>query len=155
MKFINREINRINLILGRNENINILFSKKHTKFEGKKYNKFEKCDNNSNIKDIQISNQKQDNKISLISDAWLFKKYNNCRYNAFITLFYFVFASYIKDLNDNSLKYLNQLNDLILKLSNDVNDKNYNEIIIFLQKNKFDSNNYLLDEIIREEDEDM
>ena len=47
-----------------------------------------------------------------------------------------------------------ELNDLIIKLSKDVNDKNYYDIIIFLQKHKFDSNNYLIDEIINEEDDD-
>ena len=46
-----------------------------------------------------------------------------------------------------------ELNDLIIKLSKDVNDKNYYDIIIFLQKHKFDSNNYLIDEIINEEDD--
>ena len=43
---------------------------------------------------------------------------------------------------------------MIIKLSNELNDKNYYDIIIFLQKNKFDSNNYLIDEIIKEEDEE-
>ena len=47
-----------------------------------------------------------------------------------------------------------ELNDLIIKLSKDVNDKNYYDIIIFLQKHKFDSNNYLIDEIVNEEDDD-
>ena len=42
---------------------------------------------------------------------------------------------------------------MVLKLVDDVNEKNYYDIIIFLQKNKFDSNNYMLDEIIKEEDE--
>ena len=43
---------------------------------------------------------------------------------------------------------------MIIKLSNDISDKNYYDIIFFLQKNKFDSNNYLIDEIIKEEDEE-
>ena len=34
-----------------------------------------------------------------------------------------------------------------------MNYKNYYEIIIFFQKNKFDSNNAKIDEIIKEEDE--
>ena len=44
------------------------------------------------------------------------------------------------------------LNDLILKLSKEINQKNYNEIIIFLQKNKYDTNNSKIDAIINEED---
>ena len=38
-------------------------------------------------------------------------------------------------------------------MSNNVNDNNYAEIVIFMQKNKFDSNNKLIDEIIKEADE--
>ena len=45
------------------------------------------------------------------------------------------------------------MNDLIIKLSENNNDKNYYDIIIFLQKNKFDSNNIKIDEIINEDDE--
>ena len=48
----------------------------------------------------------------------------------------------------------NDLNKLILELSNNINNKNYNEIIIFLRKNKFDSNNLKIDEIINETDEE-
>ena len=57
------------------------------------------------------------------------------------------------NLNDNNFQLLNKLNDLILKLANNVNDNNYAEIVIFMQKNKFDSNNKLIDEIIKEVDE--
>ena len=42
---------------------------------------------------------------------------------------------------------------MILKLSEEVNDKNYYDIIIFLQKYKFDSNNLKIDEIINEREE--
>ena len=38
MNFINKEIDRINEILGKNENINVLYSKKNTKFGSKKFN---------------------------------------------------------------------------------------------------------------------
>ena len=46
------------------------------------------------------------------------------------------------------------MNELILKLSKEVNEKNYIDIIIFLQKNKFDTNNSLIVQIINEEDEE-
>ena len=48
---------------------------------------------------------------------------------------------------------MNELNKLNLKLAEEVNDKNYYDIIIFLQKYKFDSNNLKIDEIINERDE--
>ena len=48
---------------------------------------------------------------------------------------------------------LGELNKKILNLALDINDNNYNEIIIFLQKNKFDANNAKIDEIIKEKDE--
>ena len=41
-----------------------------------------------------------------------------------------------------------------LKLSKEVNKNNYIDIIIFLQKNKFDINNNLIDQIINEDDEE-
>ena len=56
-------------------------------------------------------------------------------------------------IKDKNLNLLNELNDLIIKLSENINDKNYYDIIIFLQKNKFDSNNAKIDEIINEKDE--
>ena len=42
---------------------------------------------------------------------------------------------------------------MILKLSENITEKNYYDIIIFLQKNKFDSNNKKIDEIINEKEE--
>ena len=68
-------------------------------------------------------------------------------------MFYFNISPFLYNLNDNSLQLLNKLNDLILKFANNVNDNNYAEIVIFMQKNKFDSNNKLIDEIIKEVDE--
>ena len=144
MSFINKEIYRINDLLGKNENINVIYSQKNTKFGKQKYtyNKYRK-----NEKELK-------NEPKNISEKWLVQKYNNCRYNAFITLFYFVYSSFIKNIKDENCKLLIELNDLIIKLSKDVNDKNYYDIIIFLKKHKFDSNNYLIDEIINEEDDD-
>ena len=46
------------------------------------------------------------------------------------------------------------MNDLVLKLTKDVNENNYINIIIFIQKNKFDTNNSLIDQIINEDDEE-
>ena len=68
-------------------------------------------------------------------------------------MFSFNISPFLYNLNDNNLQLLNKLNDLILKLSNNVNDNNYAGIVIFMQKNKFDSNNKLIDEIIKEVDE--
>ena len=63
-----------------------------------------------------------------ISDKWLTQKGNNCRYNAFITLFYFTISSSLEKIEDNNLKLLNELNKLILKLSEEINEKNYYDI---------------------------
>ena len=48
-----------------------------------------------------------------------------------------------------------ELKGLIIKLSKEVNDKNYNDIIIFFQKNNYDVNNKLIDQIVREYDENL
>ena len=48
---------------------------------------------------------------------------------------------------------MNELNKLVLKLAEEVNDKNYSDIIIFLQNFNFDYNNLKIDEIINERDE--
>ena len=148
LNFINRELERINTNLSKNENINVLYQMKYTKFGIEKYaNK-----NNNNIiqeKIYETITIKTD-----ISEAWLIQKGNNCRYNAFITLLYFTITPYINSINDINLKMLNDLNQLILELANNINNKNYNKIIIFLQKNKFDSNNLKIDEIINETDEE-
>ena len=145
MNFINKEIDRINGILGKNENINVLYSKKNTKFGTKKFNH----DNTANDKKLE----NDFNKVK-ISDKWLKQKINNCRYNAYITLFYFIYSSFVKDLDEKDNHLLTELNKLILNLAQDVSDKNYNNIVIFLQKNNIDSNNNLIDQIIRENDEE-
>ena len=77
----------------------------------------------------------------------MIQKGNNCRYNAFITFIYFTISPYLKSINDIQLV---KLNDLILELSENVTERNYYNIIIFIQKNKFESNNEKIDEIIRE-----
>ena len=63
--------------------------------------------------------------LKIFIEKWLVQKYNNCGYNAFITLFYFVYSSFIKNIKDENCKLLIELNDLIIKLSKDVNDKDY------------------------------
>ena len=132
------------IYLGKTNILMLYILRKIPNLESKKYtyNKYQK-----NEKELK-------NEPKNISEIWLVQKYNNCRYNAFITLFYFVYSSFIKNIKDENCKLLIELNDLIIKLSKDVNDKNYYDIIIFLQKHKFDSNNYLIDEIINEEDDD-
>ena len=144
MNFIFKELERISEKLGKNENINVLYSEKNTKFGKLKYNF-------TNINEILPEKKEKKS----IVNGWLIQRFNNCRYNAFITLFYFVYSSFIKELKDDNInKFLIELNEMIIKLSNDISDKNYYDIIFFLQKNKFDSNNYLIDEIIKEEDEE-
>ena len=46
------------------------------------------------------------------------------------------------------------MNDLAIKLAKDVNENNYINNIIFIQKNKFDTNTSLIDQIINEDDEE-
>ena len=89
-----------------------------------------------------------------ISEKWLIQRGKNCRYNAFITLLYSMITSYIKSIDDKNLVILNRLNEHIIEFGDNVNEKNYCSIIIFLQKNKFDSNNLKIDEIIKENDEE-
>ena len=152
LNFINDEIMRITNLLGKNENINILNSMKNTKFGLEKYqiNLNKPSTNINNLQDKKTVEMKKPN----ISETWLIQKGNNCRYNSFITIFYFTISSFITNIKDKKLIYLNELNELILKLSKEVNEKNYIDIIIFLQKNKFDSNNSLIDQIINEDDEE-
>ena len=126
MQFINKELNRINESLAKNSNINIIYSQKTTKFGKSKYNYEYNSENNLPKK--EVVNKKN------ISQEWLKQKFNNRRYNAFITLFYFSFSSYIKDNEDISPNQLKDLNNLILKLTEEVNDKNYYDIITYLQK---------------------
>ena len=86
--FINNELSRINEILTKNENVNILYNIKMTKFGKNKYvnNIIDNSDNNKN----NIIYNEEDNKISkeIISAKLLVQKENNCRYNAVTTLIY-------------------------------------------------------------------
>ena len=127
----------------------MLYKSKYTKFGKEKYSAKLNYDKNIEKKNKQIG----DNIIENIACKWLIQKGNNCRYNAFITLFYFTISPFLSLIKDKNLNLLNELNDLIIKLSENINDKNYYDIIIFSQKNKFDSNNAKIDEIINEEDE--
>ncbi len=52
MPFINKELNRINEILDKNKNVNILNFQKSTKFGKTKYNYEPKIENKSAKKDI-------------------------------------------------------------------------------------------------------
>ena len=67
-------------------------------------------------------------------------------------MFYFTISPYLKDNNDKNYLILNDLNEKIIKLTEDINGINYNDIAIFLQKNKFDANNSKIDAIIKEQD---
>ena len=118
LNFITKELDRITLKLSKNENVNVLYSMKHSKFGLDKFvNK-----NNNNIGNKFIIENEERNKN--ISEKWLIQKGNNCRYNAFITLMYFTITPYINNLKDETLILLNKLNDLILNLSENINDKN-------------------------------
>ena len=147
LNFINKEINRISDALAKNVNINILYESKSTKFGKAKYEGI------TNYNEIILNSQKlvNLNKTEKISNRWLIQKGNNCRYNSFIIFMYFAITPFINSLRDKNLILLNKLNELILNLAKNINDKNYCDIIIFLQKNKFDSNNAKLDKIIKEQ----
>ena len=130
LNFINNEINRINKELVENQNINVLYNMKATKFGTEKY-----VISDSNVK---LNNKDSDGVIEIekynINNKWLIQNGNNCRYNAFITLFYFTITPYLKSIKDKNFLLLEELNEKIIKLSEDVNDINYINIIIFLQK---------------------
>ena len=68
----------------------------------------------------------------------------------FITIFYFIFSNYIDDLKGDSYKELQKFDALILNLVNNFIDDNYKKIIEYLQLNHYDSNNFLVDNIISE-----
>ena len=142
MNFINTEIEENVSKLSKNENKNILYYSKYTKFKEKKYNYL-------NNRELQNSTPKK--KIT-INENWLVNKGFNCRYISFVTIYYFNFLSYINNLQGDKFKNLKKLNDLVLKLSQDVNINNLNSIIEFFQKNKYDIDNDLLDKIKKETD---
>ena len=112
--FINNEILRINELFGRNENINILYAQKQTKFGKKKFN------NNISLKtDIKENNIKNND---IIANKWLINKFNNCRCNAFISLF-FTISPFINELISDNLTDLKELSNLIINLSKEFNEK--------------------------------
>ena len=125
MHFINKELNRISENLAKNTNVNLVYFQKTTKFGQNKYNYDYNNENKLTITDVLA-------KKSDISQTWLKQKFNNCRYNAFITLFYFNFSSFIKDYEEQITTQLKELNNLVIKLSEDVNDKNYYDIVKYL-----------------------
>ena len=98
MQFINKELSRINELLGKNSNVNLVYHQKLTKFGKNKYN-YEYNKEKELRKSITVEKKN-------ISQEWLKQKFNNCRYNAFITLFYFNFSSYIKDNEEKNTMHL-------------------------------------------------
>lgn len=133
MQFINNEISRITNILSKNENINILYKSKFSKFGLDKFKNISMLKNKNKKKEkpenIKTSNEEY--KIT-ISETWLKNKDLTCKYVSFVTIFYFCISSYItqeidKKNKDNSL--LIELKDLIINLANDVKDDNLNLII--------------------------
>ena len=97
LNFINRELERINNILSKNENINVLYQMKYTKFGRDKFS------NKGNISNGNTQNLSENIKRNFdISEKWLIQKGNNCRYNAFITLLYFTITPYIKNIDNKN-----------------------------------------------------
>ena len=90
---------------------------KKTKFGLEKYqgNLFK----TSNIISKEVENNFERKNLN-ISEKWLVQKGNNCRYNSFITIFYFTISSFITNIKDKNLIFLNELNDLVLKLAKNV-----------------------------------
>ena len=88
----------------KNENVNVLYQIKNTKFGLEKY-----VPNiiNNNIQKENININEEKSKLLNISDIRLTQKGNKCRYNAFITLFYPLILSSLEKIKDNILKLLN------------------------------------------------
>jgi len=146
--FIQTEIKNIITKLGKNENKNILYEAKFSKFNKEK---FINNENKINISNMNKSSLQNKFKVK-IGINWLRNKAENCRYISFVTLYYFTFLSFVNNENDKDLDLLKQLNKLIINLSQDVNDNNLNLIIEFFQSNKFDIDNQLLDVIKKTKD---
>ena len=68
-------------------------------------------------------------------------------------MFYFIISSYLRSINNKSLKTLNEINSLIIELSEDVSDDNLKKIIKYFQINKIECNNDIIDKIFYETNE--
>lgn len=55
-----------------------------------------------------------------ICEKWISNDGLNCRYAAFITIFYFIFSSYIDDLKGDSYKQLQKFSKSTLNLVNNI-----------------------------------
>ena len=153
MNFITDEIKRITTKLSKNENKNILYYSKLTKF---KKNKFYKNKSSTDIsKNTFLYNNINNEQIEKIGikDKWLVNFGENCRYISFITLYYFIFMSYVNQINNKEFNLLKKLNKLVQQLADNVNNENLNLIIKFFQINKLDVNNELLDKIKYEKEQ--
>ena len=142
--YIKNEINRLKNILNSNQNKNIRYYTKKTKFGLAKFNERKKSEikNYAQIFKIINNNINYNNKIIVndnnnsytIQDKWIKAKGLHCRFSTFFTTFYFIFREYIDSLGEeDEYKDLKELNILILKLVDDYNDNNYFNIIKFLQ----------------------
>jgi len=106
LNFINDELIAVYKKLSKNTNLNVQYEKK-TKFGLIKYGGDDK---NSNKKKI-ISNDSI-NYVYQIFQKWLYNKVLLCRYNAFITLFYFTIFPYLF----NNKEYINSKLEIISNL---------------------------------------
>ena len=88
-----------------------------------------------------------------INEKWLSNSGLLCRYNSFVTFFYFLIYTFLFNNNNkyNNTK-LKELFEMIITLSNDANFSNLKKIIYFFQINNYDSNNAILDFIKKEND---
>ena len=89
-----------------------MYNAKTTKFGLEKYA------NGQNIEEININKiENKENELlkENIANKWLIQKGNNCRYNAFITLFYFTITPYINENRDKKYLLLDELNEKIIK----------------------------------------
>ena len=101
---------------------------KYSKFRIEKFT----TKNANNKNNYRLKNQEIKKELYNISDKWFQQKWNNIRYNSFITLFYFTISQTIQKLKDKGLYLLKELNNLILRLAENVNEVNYYDIITFL-----------------------
>ena len=87
---------------------------------------------------IQKNNDNIDIKFKIF-EKWLSNTALLCRYNSFVTFFYFVICPFLHNNKDYKNKKLMQLSELIISLSLDVKFENLKKIVFIFQSNNIDS----------------